>query len=246
MHRNGHTEGDSALRILVLQHASWESPGSFGRILGERGAVMIPVRVDKGEQPPPLSSVDGILAMGGPMSVNDSLPWIAPEKDYIRRAVRAGVPFFGVCLGAQLLASSLGAPVKPADAHYGMHVVELAPGAFTDPLFGGLPRALPVFQWHGENFDCPDDATRLAGSPGCPSEAIRVGERAYGIQFHLEVDEELLAGWLATPACAGELVERRGSDGPRLITAELRAAAVRMERCARRVFGGWVDLAAAR
>ncbi|MEU0084722.1 type 1 glutamine amidotransferase [Streptomyces sp. NPDC006274] len=205
---------------------------------------MIPVRVDKGDQPPQLSSADGILAMGGPMSVNDSLPWLSPEKEYIRRAVRTEVPFFGVCLGAQLLASSLGAPVKPADTHYGMHPVELAPGAFTDPLFGGLPRTVPVFQWHGENFDNPAGATRLAGSPGCPNEAIRVGDSAYGIQFHLEVGERLLDDWLRTPDCLGELVERCGPGSPGAITEELRAAAVRMERCARRVFGGWVDLVA--
>ncbi|MEW1758359.1 type 1 glutamine amidotransferase [Streptomyces cyaneofuscatus] len=206
---------------------------------------MVPVRVDKGEQPPALSSVDGILAMGGPMSVNDSLPWLAPEKDYIRRAVGGKVPFFGVCLGAQLLASSLGAPVEPAGTHYGMHPVELAPGAFTDPLFGGQPRTVNVFQWHGENFSVPPGATRLAGSPGCPDEAIRVGDCAYGVQFHLEVDEKLLDDWLRTPQCWDELVERCGPDGPGEIRAELSAAAVRMERCARRVFGGWLDLVAA-
>ncbi|MEU3726501.1 type 1 glutamine amidotransferase [Streptomyces sp. NPDC031705] len=246
MNGSGRTKSGGPLRIVVLQHAGWEGPGTFGRLLDESGAAVIPVRVDKGEQPPALRSVDGILAMGGPMSVNDDVPWIAPEKEYIRRAVGAGVPFFGVCLGAQLLAASLGARVEPARAHYGLHPVDMAPGSFTDPLFGGLPRSVPVFQWHGENFGLPPGAVRLAGSPGCPNEAMRVGESAYGIQFHLEVDEALLGEWLAVPQCREELAERCGPDAPEAVTAGLAAGALRVQRCARRVWGGWMDLVAAR
>ncbi|WP_255955166.1 type 1 glutamine amidotransferase [Streptomyces odontomachi] len=234
------------LRIAVLQHASWEKPGSFARLLTERGATLFPVRVDEGEQPPPVSDVDGILAMGGPMSVNDPLPWLPAEMDYIRTAVDSGIPYFGVCLGAQLLAAALGAEVKPAAAHYGMHTADLQRGSFDDPLFGGLPRALPVFQWHGENFACPTGGTSLAGSPGCPHEAIRVGTTAYGLQFHLEVDPDLLAAWLEVPACTTELMERCGPGSPQQITDELREAAVRMGRYARRILNGWVNLVAAR
>lgn len=234
------------LRVAVLQHASWEKSGTFGRLLAERGATPVPVRVDEGALPPPPHSVDGILAMGGPMSVNDPLPWLTLEKEYIRTAVRLGVPFFGVCLGAQLLAASCGATVRSADAHYGMHQVRLAPGAFGDPLFGGLPRNLSVFQWHGENFDCPTGATALAGSPGCPYEAIRVGASAYGVQFHLELDPQLLAEWLDAPGCAAELIQRCGEDAPRRMTDDLLETAVRMERYARRIFGGWADLVAQR
>lgn len=234
------------LRIVVLQHASWEKPGTFGRLLTERGATLLPVRFDEGAPSPAPASVDGILAMGGPMSVNDPLPWLAPEKEYIRTAVRIGVPFFGVCLGAQLLAAACGAPVRAAEAHYGMHDVRLAPGAFEDPVFGGLPRSLPVFQWHGENFGLPHGATALAGSPGCPYEAIRVGASAYGVQFHLELGPRLLSEWLSVPDCAAELVQRCGADAPRRMTDDLSDAAVRMERYAQRIFGGWADLVAQR
>ncbi|MCD9878914.1 type 1 glutamine amidotransferase [Streptomyces guryensis] len=243
---NSRTHFHRPPRIAVLQHAGWEKPGTFGRLLAERGATLVPVRVDEGALPPPPSSVHGILAMGGPMSVNDPLPWLAPEKDYIRTAVRLGVPFFGVCLGAQLLAAACGATVRPADPHYGMHQVRLEPGAFDDPLFGGLSRNLPVFQWHGENFDRPAGATALAGSPGCPYEAIRVGASAYGVQFHLELDPRLLAEWLAIPGCASELIDRCGADAPHRMTEDLLKTAVRMERYARRIFGGWADLVAQR
>lgn len=208
--------------------------------------TLLPVRVDQGELPPPPASVDGILAMGGPMSVNDPLAWLPAEQDYIRQAVRLGVPFFGACLGAQLLAAAFGAAVTPGEPHYGLHSAQLAPGAFDDPLFGGLPRSLQVFQWHGENLDCPPGATRLAGSPGCPNEAIRVGSSAYGVQFHLEMDAELLADWLRTPECATELVDRCGPESPRHLTEELLAGAVRTERYARRIFGRWTDLVTTR
>ncbi|MEV6006205.1 type 1 glutamine amidotransferase [Streptomyces sp. NPDC051976] len=230
-------------RVLVLQHASWEKPGLFGRLVAERGMEQVTVRVDRGESFP--EDVDAVLAMGGPMSVNDDLPWLRPEQEYIRRAVRAGSPYFGVCLGAQLLAASFGAAVAPAEAVYGIHTVQFDSPAFRDPLFGGLPRTLPVFQWHGENAQRPHHATALATSPGCPNEAFRVGDRAYGVQFHLEVDPELLDEWLNVPDCAAELIGSRGADGPSSTAAQLREQSVRMERFARRIFSGWLDLVAA-
>lgn len=207
---------------------------------------MVPFRLDTGARLPDPEDIDAVLAMGGPMSVNDPLPWIRREKEFIRRAVDRGIPFFGVCLGAQLLASAFGASVRPAQAHYGMHTAHLAQGAFDDPVFGGLPRSLRVFQWHGENFGLPAGATRLADSPGCPNEAIRIGATAYAVQFHLELDLRLLAEWLDTPACASELTRSFGPDGVDRVTAQLMTEAVRLERYARRVFGGWVDLVARR
>jgi GMP synthase (glutamine-hydrolysing) len=243
---SGRTQFDAPPRIAVLEHASWERPGSYGLLAAERGAILEHTRVDLGAELPPLTSIDGILAMGGPMSVNDPLPWVPKEKDYIRQAIHADIPFFGVCLGAQLLAASLGAPVRRAQPYYGMHGANLTPGSFTDPLFGGLPRKLRVFQWHGEAFDCPPGATHIAGSPGCPNEAFRVGSAAYGVQFHLEVDPELLAEWLRIPMCNTELVDRCGPERPQEITIELADEAVRMQRVARRIFGGWLDLVTAR
>lgn len=223
--------------VVVLQHADWEKPGVFAHFLAHRGINLVTVRVDRGELPPPVSAVAGVLAMGGPMSVNDALPWLSPEKAYIRDAVRRGVPFFGVCLGAQLLASALGAAVGPTGPQHGMQDVRMTPGSFADPLFGGLSRALRVFQWHGENVGCPDGAAQLATSPECPYEAFRVGRAAYGVQFHLEVDPPLLAEWLAVPQCRAEL-----GPGAPAVAAGLAAESGRMARLARRVFGGWLDI----
>src|SRR5439155_18314763 len=122
--------------------------------------------------------------------VNDDteFPWLAQEKGLIASAVRDGVPFWGACLGVQLLAASLGARVYPApEPEVGVMAVTLADEAMSDPVFVGLPRELPTLQWHGDTFDLPNGAVRLAGYEAYPNQAFRWGRNAYGVQFHLEV-----------------------------------------------------------
>ena len=199
------------MNILVLQHKACEPPGVYEDVLRERGAEIHRVELDEGEPLPenPLG-FDAIVAMGGPMSVNDEaeLPWLIEEKRAVADAVRAGVPFWGVCLGVQLLAASLGARVYPGPApEVGILPVELTEEGRADPVFSGLPESILALQWHGDTFDLPKGAVRLVGSSAYPNQAFRAGRAAYGVQFHIEVSSELAHEWADVPEYA-EYLER--------------------------------------
>jgi GMP synthase-like glutamine amidotransferase len=232
--------------VLVLQHIACEPPGLYEDVLRERGAVIRRVELDRGEPLPDWRGADAIVAMGGPMSVNDdaTLPWLAGEKRAIGEAVRAGVPFWGVCLGVQLLAASLGARVYPGPApEVGLMPVTLTDEGAADPVCGVLPRTLLTLQWHGETFDLPRGAVLLARSGAFPHQAFRWGQRAYGLQFHLEVSSALAAEWAAVPAYA-EALERTLGPGalPRLVH-DLETHAAEIGGHARAVFTRWLDTA---
>lgn len=244
-HRNGAEPRDR--RILLLQHAEWEVPGVYGELLDSRGWQVVPCRLDLGDRSPDWTLFDGILAMGGPMSVNDhaTLPWLADERALVAAAVRKGVPFFGVCLGAQILAAALGARVYPGPrSEFGMGRVRMADASRGDPVFDGLPRELSVFQWHGETFDLPAGAVLLATGDDVRHQAMRVGRAAYGVQFHMEISTALLTAWLAIESCHREIVHANGPGGPAALLTELRTAEDLMLRLAARVFGRWLDLVA--
>lgn len=216
-------------------------------ILRERGVAIERVELDAGEPLPDWRAFDAIIAMGGPMSVNDdqTLSWLAAEKRLIGDAVHAGTPYWGVCLGVQLLAASLGARVYPGDQpEVGLLPVSLTASALTDPIFTGLPPRFLTMQWHGETFDLPDGAQRLAASPGYPNQSFR-WKTAYGMQFHLEISPDMVREWGAVPAYA-EALERIMGPGSmeRLIRdVELRAEELRSH--GRHIFERWLDLVAA-
>src|SRR5690348_135821 len=180
------------MRILVLQHIACEPPAVYEDVLRERGADITRVELDEGETAPDWRDFDAIVAMGGPMGAYDEAdhPWLVDEKRLIREAVLAGRPFFGACLGVQLLASALGARVYAGPVpEVGVLEVGLTPEGAADPLFAGLPGRLRALQWHGDTFDLPDGAVRLLESGAYENQAFRWGDVAYGVQFHLEVDE---------------------------------------------------------
>ena len=231
------------MRTLVLQHIACEPPGVYEDVLRERGASIHRVELDEGEPLPDWREFDAIVAMGGPMSAGDDavLPWLADEKRAIGEAVRAGVPYWGACLGVQLLASSLGARIYPGpEPEVGLLPVELTAEALADPVLAGLPRRLLTLQWHGDTFDLPEGAVLLARSPAYPNQAFRFGN-AYGVQFHLEVSNEMAAEWARVPAYA-EALERVLGPGslPRLLDALARESAG-MRAHGRRLFEQWLD-----
>jgi GMP synthase-like glutamine amidotransferase len=231
------------VKALVLQHIECEPPGVYEDVLLERGVDIQRVELDRGETLPPWSEFDALIAMGGPMSVNDDAdhPWLTDEKRAIADAVHAGVPFWGVCLGVQLLAASLGARVYPGPApEVGLMNVTLSDAALADPMFEGLPREVLTLQWHGDTFDLPDGAVALAGSPAYPNQAFRWGERAYGVQFHLEVSTEMAKEWATVPAYEEYLERVHGAGAlPRLI-GELEEAADTMRSRGRTLFERWL------
>ncbi len=233
------------MNVLVLQHIACEPPGEYEDVLRERGASIRRVELDEGEPFPDWHGFDAIVAMGGPMSVGDEAdhPWLVEEKRAIGEAVRAGLPYWGVCLGVQLLAASLGARVFAGpEPEVGVMTVTLTDAALVDPVFSGLPRELVTFQWHGDTFELPAGGVLLASSPAYPAQAFRFGERAYGVQFHLELTSELANEWAAVPAY-GEALDRVRGPGslPRLVD-ELDAVSAGMRSHARRMFERWLAL----
>lgn len=156
------------------------------------------------ETPPDLSGVDLLIIMGGPMSVNDEsrLTWIADEKRAIKNAIDRNIPIVGVCLGAQLIASTLGARVYPnAQKEIGWFSVlseAVPPGCIV------LPGEFVAFHWHGETFDLPGGAVHLASSQGCRHQAFQYQSNVIGLQFHLETTPESAKALVAH--CRNELI----------------------------------------
>lgn len=202
------------MRAHCLQHVPFEGLGSIAHWLEESGYEITRTRFFDRAVLPDLQAIDLLIIMGGPMSVNDEaqFPWLVDEKRFIRAAIGAQVPILGVCLGAQLIASAAGARV------YRNSVKEI--GWF--PIYGvgangssvfQFPQSVDVFHWHGETFDLPEGALRIAKSDGCENQAFQLGRSVIGLQFHLET----------TPQTANEIVSHcRGelTPSPSVRTAE--------------------------
>jgi GMP synthase (glutamine-hydrolysing) len=186
-------------RWVLLQHVPYEGPGALAPAIRETGADLQLVRLDEGDvvpSPDDIGAIAGLVVMGGPMGVHDDLPWLAPERALLRAAVESGHPVLGVCLGAQQLAAALGAEVVAGpEPECGVGEVHLTPAALSDAVFGAAPTPLPCVHWHGDTFALPDGAVRLAGNEAYENQAFRVGARAYGLQFHVEVTGSLVAHW---------------------------------------------------
>ena len=176
------------MRAVCLQHVPFEGPGAFATALAARGTTIDRYLVPKDGLPN--DAGDLLIVMGGPMSVNDPDGWIADETDFIRTVLLAGKAVIGVCLGSQFMAKALGATVRPGKGlEIGMAQITLTPEAKQDPVFGCMPDSFDVFEWHGEVFNLPKDCVPLAGSAIAPLQAFRYGTRAYGLLFHLEIEE---------------------------------------------------------
>ena len=215
----------------------------FEDVLRERRADIHRVELDEGEPLPDWHDFDAIVAMGGPMSANDDaeLPWLIEEKRMIGEAARAGEPYWGVCLGVQLLASSLGARVYPGpEPEVGLLPVSLTGEARADPVLADAPHDLVTLQWHGDTFDLPDGAVRLASSPAYANQAFRF-ERAYGVQFHLEVSAEMARDWADVPEYVTSLERTLGADGAPAFLAAIEQNADEMRSAGRALFERWLD-----
>jgi GMP synthase (glutamine-hydrolysing) len=235
------------MRILILQHISCEPPGIYEDILVEKGASLHRVEIDEGQQLPAWRDFDAIIAMGGPMSVNDgdTLPWLTAEKAWVREAVLAGHPYWGVCLGVQLLAASLGARVyKGPKPEVGIMPVFLTSSARDDAVFSGLPPELLTFQWHGETFDLPEGAVLLATSPAYPNQAFRWKEKAYGVQFHVEISADLAKQWSQVSAYKAALERVCGVGAATKVVGDVSREQDVLHSYARSMFENWLKACA--
>jgi GMP synthase-like glutamine amidotransferase len=206
------------MRFLVFQHASVEHPGVLRDFLRGDSISWDVIELDQGAEIPPLAGYDALMVLGGPMDVwqEDRHPWLADEKAAIRRWVNERrAPFLGVCLGHQLLADALGGKVKlMSEPEIGVLEVKLTEAGRSAPLFEGMPAAFPVLQWHSaEVSELPVRAVRLAESDQCAIQAFQMGEKAYGIQYHVEQDERTVPEWGAIPEYRHALESALGTDG---------------------------------
>ncbi len=205
---------------LALVHEQGPQVGVFADSAEEHGAAIEEWSFAWGTPPPrPLDEYDAVFVFGGVMNTDDEQyhPWLREETMVIQRFLDQGVPFLGVCLGGQLLAKAAHASVARARApEVGWHPVELLPDAAGDPLFSRLPPRLMAYQWHHYSFELPGGAVPLAQSDVC-LQAFRLGEQAWGLQFHCEVDAEIVELW--TSICEA----RPDHDEPGFDPARIRA-----------------------
>ena len=186
--------------VLVFQHDPFEDLGFFAEVLEKQGADYRVVRLFHGEMPAEeWENVTALIILGGSMNVHeeDTFPFLRWEKRIIRAAIDEAVPMLGICLGAQLIASTLGTPVFHGPVkEIGWSPISITPHGQVDSLLGYLPENATVFQWHSDGFDLPAGAIRLASSAHYNTQAFRVGKTVYGLQFHLEVTPRMIARWI--------------------------------------------------
>jgi GMP synthase-like glutamine amidotransferase len=185
--------------MFVIQNHPAVPAGVFGELLSGWRRPWRIVRPDLGEALPAPADADGVVVLGGYMGVHDEAqhPFLRPLKAFMKEALTAGTPLLGVCLGGQLLAEVGGGAVTAnLRGEKGLVAVELTAGGEADPLFAGIGRRFSAFAWHNDSFDVPPGARHLATSAACPGQAFRLG-RAWGVQFHPEVDGALVAAWSA-------------------------------------------------
>ncbi len=229
--------------ILIFRHSATEGPGYFTTFLARHGIPWTLVRIDAGDPVPGnLEGVSGLCLMGGPMSVNDDLPWIPPLLDLIRAAIARNLPVIGHCLGGQLMSKALGGsvganPVK--EIGWGdVHVVD---SAAARPWLGDLDGPTPVFHWHGETFTLPPGSTRILESAHCANQAFVLNGRHLGMQCHVEMTAELVASW-----CDGGADEIAASASPAvqppaLILHDVEARVGRLHDLADKIYSRWIQ-----
>lgn len=230
--------------VFVLQHAACEPLGMIESALTQSGLSLHCIHAQNGAPvPQEIGTAAGLVVLGGSMGVQDQqqYPFLREELDLIKQAVARKVPILGVCLGAQLLASALGAGVRQnAGQEIGWHPVFLTAEAAEDPLWRGLPQTWTGFHWHGDIFETPPGAVSLASSVLAPCQAFRFGSFAYGFQFHLEVTDAIIRDWIAE--FAGELTRESLDAAP--ILAGISEHLAPMQTLAQEVFGRWAAMAA--
>ncbi len=184
--------------FVVIQHVAGEGPGLIGVLAQQRGLALDLRRMDLGERLPDIDAVAALVVLGGTMAAYEAVshPHLLDEEHLLEAAVERGLPVLGICLGAQLLAAALGARVYPGPApEIGVGEVKLTPDGADDALLGPAGPKFQAFHWHGDTFELPEGAVHLAQTRAYANQAFRFGDRAWGLQFHIELDEALARDW---------------------------------------------------
>ena len=233
-------------RLLVFQHVAVEPLGTLDALIRARGHR---IRFHNFERDPDAEpDVDryrGLIVLGGPMNVEDQhrRPHLKTELNAIERALEQGKPVLGICLGAQLLAHVLGAPVqRHRQAEIGWYDLQVSADGRGDTVLGAAGEQLPVFQWHSYSYELPLGATHLARTATCEQQAFRFSSNAYGFQFHLEADEAVIERWLTLPSFRTELAAAGLPTDEHAIRAETAKLVAATRRTADAVFNNFLDL----
>ena len=201
-------------RILILQHMRENPKGFVGSLLDEYAIDHDVIDVEQEKLPQEINYA-AIIAFGGDQHVYDDhlYPYLSQEKALIQRAIEQNIPFLGLCLGGQLLAAALGGQVKRHHmTELGFFDVQFTDAGRRDPLFAGLPGYQKVFHWHEDTFDLPVGAVLLATSENTDNQAFRYGQSAYGLQYHIEIDDATLNTWLYEPSMQASMLATLGPD----------------------------------
>jgi GMP synthase (glutamine-hydrolysing) len=233
-------------KLLVCQHVPHEILGTLNPLLKRAG---FRIRyVNFGRHPdakPSLDGYHGLVVLGGPMSVcdEDRFAHLITEMKLIEDAMTRKLPVLGICLGAQLIAKSLGARVYPNHVkEIGWYDVNLLENARQDPLLTEFKETEKIFQWHGDTFDIPNGAVHLASSLMCGNQAFRYEANVYALQFHLEVDEPMILRWLKVPENRREISSLHGDVDPDQIHAQTINHIERLHELSDRAFGEFIKL----
>ncbi len=228
-------------RLMVFQHVPYEILGTLNPLFKRSG---FRIRyINFGRHPdakPSLDGYDGLVVLGGPMSAYETRkhPYLTTELHLIEDAIKKDIPVLGICLGAQLIARTLGAPVsKHHEKEIGWYDVSRTHAAERDPVVGHFKDSEKIFQWHGDTFERPRGAVHLASSKICRNQAFRYGEKVYGFQFHMEVDEPMIERWLSTPGFKKELEELGGQVTADQIRKETKSYIQRLKALSYKCFG---------
>jgi len=228
--------------VAIFRHVGHEGPAYLGEFLAAHTIPWKLIAVDRGEAIPTApDTYSGLVFMGGPMSVNDDLPWIPRSLELIRQAVAANIPVLGHCLGGQLIAKALGGvitrnPIK--EIGWGMARVTATPEA---RAWFGETTEFPAFHWHGETFSLPDGAVRILETAHCANQAFVLNDRHLALQCHVEMTEAMIREWCAVGRDEIAAADSCAVQTPAVILQQTPANLPAMQAMAERLYGRWVS-----
>ncbi|MDH2433959.1 glutamine amidotransferase [Pokkaliibacter sp. MBI-7] len=225
--------------VVALRHLQFEDLGTLEPLLQEQGYQVTYVDATQAN----LARLDAIgpdllVILGGPVGAfdDDTYPFIAEEAALVKTRLQSRRPLLGICLGAQLIARVLGATVSPMGyKEIGFAPLSLTTAGLNSPL--AALGDIPVLHWHGDQFEIPQGATRLAGTECCPNQAFAYGRNVLGLQFHLEADPSRIEQWLVGHA---NEIGQVGID-PRQLRAQAQPLKGALERVAREAMSAWLE-----
>lgn len=228
-------------KILVCQHVAYELLGTLNPLIKNSGIRIKYINFSRHpDAEPTLEGYNGLVILGGPQNVDkvDRYPHLTHEMKMIEEALKADIPVLGICLGAQLIATVLGAKVGPnKEKEIGWYDVSLTQEGRMDRILKYFKDSEKLFQWHGDTSDIPKGAVLLAESKACKNQGFRYGNKVYAFQFHLEVDEPMIARWLKVPGHVKELEELKGKIDPEDIKKQTPLYIDRLKALSEKTFG---------